>query len=129
MGDDFDFSGFDNTDISSFLGDFGGGGGGQDIDFSGFDNLDISDLLGGGGQDIDFSGFDNLDITSLLGGDGGMDLSGLDMGPEAFEVNSLTDNFDNFSLEEGQGTQAGGQGNAAVWRDPAATPAGEGARG
>ena len=84
MGDDFDFSGFDNTDISSFLGDFGGGG---------------------GGQDIDFSGFDNLDITSLLGGDGGMDLSGIDMGPEAFDINSLVDNFDNFSLEEGQGTQ------------------------
>jgi hypothetical protein len=85
MGEEFDFSGFDNADISSFLSDFGGGG---------------------GGQDIDFSGFDNLDITSLLGGDGGgIDLSGLDMGPEAFDINSLVDNFDNFSLEEGQGTQ------------------------
>lgn len=78
----------------------------DDFDFSGFDNTDITSLLGGGGgQDIDFSGFDNLDITSLLGGDGGMDLSGLDMGPEAFDINSLVDNFDNFSLEEGQGTQ------------------------
>jgi hypothetical protein len=84
MGEEFDFSGFDNADISSFLNDFGGSG----------------------GQDIDFSGFDNLDITSLLGGDGGgVDLSGLDMGPEAFDINSLVDNFDNFSLEEGQGTQ------------------------
>jgi hypothetical protein len=83
MGEEFDFSGFDNTDISSFLGDFGGGGG-QDIDFSGFDNLDITSLLGGdggGGQDIDFSGFDNLDISNLLGGDGGgkdFDFSGFD---------------------------------------------------
>jgi len=41
----------------------------------------------------------------LLGGDGGVDLSALDMGPEAFDINSLIDNFDNFSLEEGQGTQ------------------------
>ena len=68
MGEEFDFSGFDNADISSFLSDFGGGG----------------------GQDIDFSGFDNLDISSLLGGDGGgIDLSGLDMGPEAFDISSL----------------------------------------
>lgn len=100
---DFDFGGGNEGYDFSGLSDIGGGG--QDFDFSGFDNLDISELLGGGGQDIDFSGFDNLDITSLLGGDGGMDLSGLDMGPEAFDINSLVDNFDNFSLEEGQGTQ------------------------
>ncbi len=79
--------------------DFNFGSGNEEYDFSG-----LSDI-GGGGQDIDFSGFDNLDISSLLGGDGGVDLSGLDMGPEAFDINSLVDNFDNFSLEEGQGTQ------------------------
>jgi hypothetical protein len=59
-----------------------------------------------GDDDIDFSGFDNTDITSLLGGNSsGVDLSGIDMGPEAFDINSLVDNFDNFSLDEGQGTQ------------------------
>jgi hypothetical protein len=58
--------------------DFNFGSGNEDYDFSGL----------GGGQDFDFSGFDNLDISSLLG-DGGMDLSGLDMGPEAFDISSL----------------------------------------
>jgi len=59
-----------------------------------------------GEEEFDFSGFDNTDITSLLGGDSsGVDLSGIDLGPEAFDINSLVDNFDNFSLEEGQGTQ------------------------
>lgn len=81
-----------------------------DFDFGSLDAgegaYDISSFLGdSGGQDIDFSGFDNLDLSSLLGGDGGVDLSGLDMGPEAFDINNLVDNFDNFSLEEGQGTQ------------------------
>ena len=52
--EEFDFSGFDNLDISSLLGDSGGNSV-SDIDFSGFDNLDISSLLGGGDQGIDFS--------------------------------------------------------------------------
>ena len=43
-------------------------------------------------DDFDFSGFDNLDLSSLLGGDGGssgVDLSGIDFGPEAFDISSL----------------------------------------
>ncbi len=73
------------------------------------------EIFGSGNQGYDFSdpsdfglGTDvqELDLSSLFsGGDGGVDLSGLDMGPEAFDINSLVDNFDNFSLEEGQGTQ------------------------
>jgi hypothetical protein len=130
MGDfsfeDFNFgSGNEEYDFSG-LADIGGGG--QSFDFSGLDNLDISSLLSGGDnftpgdyggslgaelaaalQDSGnasslFSGDGGIDIAALLS-DSGVDLSGLDMGPEAFETNSLTNNFDNFSLEEGQGTQ------------------------
>lgn len=101
--EDFDFGSLDSGegafDISSFLGD----GGGQDIDFSGFDNLDLSSLLGGDGGGIDLSGVDMgpeaFDISSLLGGDGGVDLSGLDMGPEAFDIGGL----DLSSVAEGVG--------------------------
>jgi hypothetical protein len=124
--EDFNFgSGNDEYDFSGLEGI---GGGGQDFDFSGFDNLDISSLLGtdysqipgdfgndlaselaavlsdSGNASSLFSGDGGIDVAALLGGDGA-DLSGLDMGPEAFDVNSLVDNFDNFSLEEGQGTQ------------------------
>jgi len=45
-----------------------------------------------GEGEFDFSGFDNLDLSSLLGGDGGssgVDLSGIDLGPEAFDISSL----------------------------------------
>jgi hypothetical protein len=124
--EEFDFSGFDNTDITSLL----GGGGGQDFDFSGLDNLDITSLLGTDfskvagdyGSDLG-SELDKLlksegKASSLFSDDGGfsmdaifrnatdgIDTTGLDMGPEAFDTNSLIDNFDNFSLEEGQGTQ------------------------
>ena len=130
MGDfsfeDFNFgSGNEEYDFSGLEGI---GGGGQNFDFSGFDNLDVSSLLSGGdnftpgdyggslGDELAaalqdsgnasslFSGDGGIDIAALLG-DSGIDLSGLDMGPEAFDTNSLTDNFDNFSLEEGQGTQ------------------------
>jgi len=64
---------------------------------------DLSEFLSSGlGTDVQ-----ELDLSSLFSGGngGGIDLSGLDMGPEAFDINSLINNFDNFSLEEGQGTQ------------------------
>jgi len=74
--------------------DFNFGSGNEEYDFSGLDEIGL-------GTDVQ-----ELDLSSLLGGgDGGVDLSALDMGPEAFDINSLIDNFDNFSLEEGQGTQ------------------------
>lgn len=75
--------------------DFNFGSGNEEYDFSGLDEIGL-------GTDVQ-----ELDLSSLFsGGDGGgVDLSGLDMGPEAFDINSLVDNFDNFSLEEGQGTQ------------------------
>ena len=66
-----------------------------DFDFGGGDDFDISSFLGDSGSSgVDFSGFDMgpeaFDISSLLGGDdGGIDLSGLDMGPEAFDISSL----------------------------------------
>jgi hypothetical protein len=131
MGDfsfeDFNFgSGNDEYDFSGLEGI---GGGGQDFDFSGFDNLDISSLLGGDGGGIDLSSLDMgpeaFDIASLLGGgDGreidfsniagdfgeslGIDTTGLDAG-DTFDIASLLGgegaNLDNFSLEEGQGTQ------------------------
>ena len=101
--EDFDFGSLDAGegayDISSFLGD----GGGQDIDFSGFDNLDLSSLLGGDSGGIDLSGIDMgpeaFDISSLLGGDSGVDFSGIDMGPEAFDIGGL----DLSSVAEGVG--------------------------
>ena len=75
--------------------DFNFGSGNEEYDFSGLSDIGL-------GTDVQ-----ELDLSSLFsGGDGGgIDLSGLDMGPEAFDINSLVDNFDNFSLEEGQGTQ------------------------
>jgi hypothetical protein len=66
-----------------------------DFDFGGGDDFDISSFLGDSGSSgVDFSGFDMgpeaFDISSLLGGDdGGIDLSGLDAGPEAFDISSL----------------------------------------
>jgi hypothetical protein len=131
MGDfsfeDFNFgSGNDEYDFSG-LADIGGG---QDFDFSGLDNLDITSLLGTDysqipgdfGNDLAYDLARTLQSTgqasSLFSDDGGfsmdalfrnatdgIDTTGLDAGPEAFDTNSLTDNFDNFSLEEGQGTQ------------------------
>jgi hypothetical protein len=75
--------------------DFNFGSGNEEYDFSGLDEIGL-------GTDVQ-----ELDLSSLFGGgdSGGIDLSALDMGPEAFDINSLVDNFDNFSLEEGQGTQ------------------------
>ena len=75
--------------------DFNFGSGNEEYDFSGLSDIGL-------GTDVQ-----ELDLSSLFsGGDGGgVDLSALDMGPEAFDINSLVDNFDNFSLEEGQGTQ------------------------
>ena len=75
--------------------DFNFGSGNEEYDMSGLADIGL-------GTDVQ-----ELDLSSLFsGGDGGgIDLSGLDMGPEAFDINSLINNFDNFSLEEGQGTQ------------------------
>jgi hypothetical protein len=75
--------------------DFNFGSGNEEYDFSGLSDIGL-------GTDVQ-----ELDLSSLFGGGdgGGVDLSALDMGPEAFDINSLIDNFDNFSLEEGQGTQ------------------------
>ncbi len=132
--EEYDFSGLadiglgtdvQELDLSSLF-----GGGNQDIDFSGLDNLDITSLLGTDYGQVpgDFGGSLGSELASLLTSDGqastlfsgdggfsmdalfrnatdGIDTTGLDAGPEAFETNSLTDNFDNFSLEEGQGTQ------------------------
>jgi hypothetical protein len=132
--EEYDFSGLSDIglgtdvqelDLSSLF-----GGGNQDIDFSGLDNLDITSLLGTDYGQVpgDFGGSLGSELASLLTSDGqastlfsgdggfsmdalfrnatdGIDTTGLDAGPEAFETNSLTDNFDNFSLEEGQGTQ------------------------
>ena len=90
--------------------DFNFGSGNDEYDFSGLSDIGL-------GTDVQ-----ELDLSSLFGGGdgGGVDLSGLDMGPEAFDISSLIDTFsldggqgtqnmsdlfDNFSLEEGQGTQ------------------------
>ena len=75
--------------------DFNFGSGNEEYDFSGLSDIGL-------GTDVQ-----ELDLSSLFGGGdgGGVDLSALDMGPEAFDINNLIDNFDNFSLEEGQGTQ------------------------
>ena len=95
--EDYDFSGLSDIglgtdlqelDLSSLL-----GGGGQDIDFSGFDNLDISSLLSGGsGIDFgqipgDFGGSlgdelaaalgDSGNASSLFSGDGGLNIEDL----------------------------------------------------
>jgi len=70
------------------------------FDFSGFDNLDISSLLGGdsgidfgsldaGPGAMDLSGLEGIDLSALVGGDSGIDLSGIDLGPEAFDIASL----------------------------------------
>jgi len=66
-----------------------------EFDFGGGDDFDISSFLGDSGSSgVDLSGIDlgpeAFDISSLLGGDGGgIDLSGLDIGPEAFDISSL----------------------------------------
>lgn len=87
--------------------------GDYEFDFENSNTFDAADLFGGdvGSSGVDLSALgtdlEELDLSSLFsGGDGGgVDLSGLDIRPEAFDINSLVDNFDNFSLEEGQGTQ------------------------
>ena len=88
------------------------------FDFSGFDNLDISDLLGGdsgidfgsldaGPGAMDLSGLEGIDLSALVGGDSGIDLSGIDMGPEAFDISSLlsgdSGGIDFGSLDAGEG--------------------------
>ena len=138
MAEEFDFSGFDNLDLSSLLGDSGGNSV-SDIDFSGFDNLDISSLLGGGDQGIDFSKIagdygDDLaydlartlkstgQASSLFSDDGGfsmdalfrnatdgggVDLSSLDMGPEAFNVSDLSRSLASTDKDTTEGTGLG----------------------
>jgi hypothetical protein len=88
------------------------------FDFSGFDNLDISDLLGGdsgidfgsldaGPGAMDLSGLEGLDLSALVGSDSGVDLSSLDLGPEAFDIASLlsgdSGGIDFGSLDAGEG--------------------------
>jgi hypothetical protein len=87
------------------------------FDFSGFDNLDISSLLGDSGIDfgsldaglgaMDLSGLEGLDLSALVGGDSGVDLSSLDLGPEAFDIASLlsgdSGGIDFGSLDAGEG--------------------------
>ena len=133
--EEYDFSGLSDiglgTDLQELdLSSLFSGDGGQGIDFSGLDNLDITSLLGTDysqipgdfGSDLGSELARNLlsegKASTLFSDDGGfsmdalfrnatdgIDTTGLDAGPEAFETNSLTNNFDNFSLEEGQGTQ------------------------
>jgi hypothetical protein len=58
--------------------DFNFGSGDEEYDFSGLADIGL-------GTDLQ-----ELDLSSLFGGDGGgIDLSGLDMGPEAFDISSL----------------------------------------
>jgi hypothetical protein len=122
MAEEFDFSRFDNLDLSSLLGDSGGNSV-SDIDFSGFDNLDISSLLGGGDQGIDFSKIagdygDDLaydlartlkstgQASSLFSDDGGFSMDALFRNATDGDAGKISDNnFNNFSLEEGQGVQ------------------------
>ena len=88
------------------------------FDFSGFDNLDISDLLGGdsgidfgsldaGPGAMDLSGLEGIDLSALVGGDSGIDFSGIDLGPEAFDIASLlggdSGGIDFGSLDAGEG--------------------------
>jgi hypothetical protein len=100
--DEYDFSGLSDIglgtdvqelDFSSLL-----GGGGQDIDFSGFDNLDISSLLSGTDNFTpgDFGGSlgselaaalqDTGNASSLFSGDGGIDVSALTGGDGSLGV-------------------------------------------
>jgi hypothetical protein len=94
----FDFSGFDNLDISSLLsggdnfmpGDFGGSLGSElaaalqndgnaSSLFSGDGGLNIEELFKTDGiKDFDFSGFDNTDISAMLGGGSAEDLAKID---------------------------------------------------
>jgi hypothetical protein len=91
--EEYDMSGLANIglgtdvqelDLSSLF-----GGGGQDIDFSGFDNLDISSLLSGTdnftpgdfggslGSELTAALQDTGNASSLFSGDGGIDVSAL----------------------------------------------------
>jgi hypothetical protein len=82
-----------------------------DFDFGSGDDFDISSFLGddGGSSGIDLSGIDlgpeAFDLSSLLSGDSGIDLSGIDLGPEAFDIASLmgSDGIDFGSLDAGEG--------------------------
>jgi hypothetical protein len=58
--------------------DFNFGSGNEEYDFSGLSDIGL-------GTDVQ-----ELDLSSLFSGDGGgIDLSSLDMGPEAFDISSL----------------------------------------
>ena len=84
MGDDFDFGGGDDFDISSFLENSGGSSG-----------IDLSAL----GTDVE-----ELDLSNIFNnaGDQGVDLSGLDMGPEAFDISSLLGGGDGKEIDFSQ---------------------------
>ena len=101
-----------------------------DFDFGGGDDFDISSFLGDSGSSgVDFSGFDMgpeaFDISSLLGGDGGgIDLSGLDMGPEAFDISSLLGGGDGREIDF---SKIAGDFGESLGIDTTGLDAGEGA--
>lgn len=119
MGDfsfeDFNFgSGNEDYDFSG-LADIGGG---QNFDFSGLDNLDITSLLGTDysqvagdygsdlGSELARTLLSTGQASNLFSGDGGFSMDALFRNAANEDAgNGSADNFDNFSLEEGQGTQ------------------------
>jgi len=108
MGDDFDFGGGDDFDISSFL-ENSGGSSGVDLSALGTDveELDLSSIFNNtGDQGVDLSALgtdtEELDLSSLLGGGDDLDSFSLEEGQGTQNASDL---FDSFSLEEGQGTQ------------------------
>ena len=83
-------------DLSSLF----GGGGGQEIDFSGFDNLDLSSLLGSGTDSLNF---DNFSLEEGQGTQEMSDLFDSFSLEEGQGTQEMSDLFDSFSLEGDQG--------------------------